>query len=185
MRRAISTFLLALFVFFSMPTANAQGIKKEFSIETEPMAYILGGVGMTGSYQYGSWTYSIEAFGELTIPELLHGNQGFEARLVGIEVQIERFLNGTDGFFLGPEIGISKLEVVHKSSDEEKAHTGYSVGLRGGYHWETGLENLYVSPVAGVGYSLNAEDIKIQNQTFESGDFTPWATIGIGWSFSN
>lgn len=168
-----------------MPTANAQGTKQELSIETEPMAYILGGAGITGSYQNGRWTYSIEAFGELTIPESLHGNPGFEARLVGIEVQVERFLNGTDGFFLGPEIGISKLEVVYKPSDEEKTHTGYSVGLRGGYHWETGLGNLYVSPVAGLSYSLNAEDMEIQNQTFESGAFTPWATIGVGWSFSN
>jgi hypothetical protein len=162
---------------------NAQERVQHFSIETEPVAYVLGGAGITTSYQYGSWTYSIETFGKLTVPESLHGNQGFESLLKGIELQIERFITGTDGFYLGPEIGLSSLEITHKSSNSNKTSTGFSVGLRGGYHWNTGLGNLYLSPVGGLSYALNPEDIQIQNETFESGSVTPWATVGIGWSF--
>lgn len=173
-----------------MITLSSQNIKaqqqdrvKKLSIETEPISFILGGAGMTGSYQYKSWIYSIEAFGGLTVPESLHGNEGFGTSLKGIELQVERFLTGTEGFYIGPEIGISSLEVTYKQDDISKSKTGYSVGIRGGYHWNTGLGNLYATPVGGLSYSLNAEDIRIQGETFESGAVSPWATVGLGWSF--
>lgn len=88
-----------------------------------------------------------------------------------------------EGFYIGPEVGLSNLEVTHKLSGDSKNKIGYSVGLRGGYHWNTGVGNLYITPVGGISYSLNAEDIQIQGETFESGSVTPWATIGMGWRF--
>lgn len=181
MRKLISTFAIVLITLATQPL-NAQDTVQQFSIETEPVAYILGGAGVTGGYQHGSWTYSIEAFGELTVPESLHGNEDFKSSLKGIELQVERFLTGTEGFFLGPEIGVSKLEVTHEPSNSSHTSTGFSVGLRGGYHWNTGLGNLYLSPVCGLSYALESRDIKIQNETFERGSVTPWATLGIGWS---
>lgn len=107
-----------------------------------------------GGYQHGSWSYSIEVFGELTVPESLHGNEGFKSSLKGIELQAERFLTGTDGFYVGPEVGISNLKVTHKPTNGSESKTGFSVGLRGGYHWNTALGNLYVTPVGGLSYSL-------------------------------
>jgi len=179
--------LVALMVSIAMVSAaqplHAQGNTWTFSIETEPVAYILGGAGITAGLQHGRWTYSIEAYGGLTVPESLHGNSGLRASLRGIEFQAERFLKGADGFFIGPEFGISRLEVTRKSTGSSKAHTNYSVGLRGGYHWETGLGNLYLSPIAGFSYALNAEDIRIQEELFESASGTPFATVGIGWTF--
>ncbi len=147
------------------------------------MAYLLGGAGITGSYQYGPWTYSIEAYGGLSVPESQHGNEGFSAGLKGVILQAERFITGTEGFCLGPEVGISSAEITLKSTNESKTYTGYSVGLRGGYHWDTGLGNLYLSPVIGLGYTLNGKDIEIANETFESKLFMSWGTVGIGWSF--
>lgn len=117
------------------------------------------------------------------MPESLHGNDGFGTSLKGLELQVERFLSGVKGFYIGPEIGISNLKVTDKQGNVSKNKTGYSVGIRGGYHWITGLGNLYITPVGGVSYSLNPEDIHIQGETFESGAVSPWATIGIGWSF--
>lgn len=182
MRSTVITLVIALIVIVTQPL-NAQDKVQQVSIETEPMAYILGGAGITGSYQHGPWSYSIEAFGELTVPESLHGNQGFRAELTGLELQVERFLKGTEGFYIGPEIGISNLKVTHKPSNSRQNHTGYSIGLRGGYHWNTELGNLYITPVAGLSYSLNPKYFQIQAETFESGPVTPWATVGIGWSF--
>lgn len=182
MKTLVTTIAIVLITVATHPM-NAQNTVQQFSIETEPVAYILGGAGLTGSYQHGSWTYSLEAFGELTVPESLHGNQGFESSLKGIELQIERFLTGTEGFFLGPEIGLSSLKVTHKQSSNSQTNNSFSIGLRGGYHWNTGLGNLYLSPVAGLSYALNSDDLQIQNERFERGSVTPWATIGIGWSF--
>lgn len=184
MRRLITTFAIVLISLATQPL-NAQNQDKthQFSIETEPVAYILGGAGITGSYQHGSWSYSMEAFGELTVPKSLHGNQGFDTSLKGIELQVEWFIKGTDGFYVGPEIGISNLEVTHKPTNNSKTKTGVSVGLRGGYHWNTGLSNLYLTPIAGISYTLNSDDIQIQNETFRNGPLTPFATVGIGWNF--
>lgn len=128
-------FLILLMISFLQPI-NAQNTVQQFNIETERVAYILGGAGITGAYQHGSWTYSIEAFGVLTVPESMHGNEGFDTALKGIELQVERFLTGTDGFFIGPEIGISNLEVTHKSTGNSKTNTGrgarrLSPGTRG------------------------------------------------------
>lgn len=184
MRSIILTFALVIMLIISAPKSlHAQDQVRQFSIETEPVAYLLGGAGITGSYQYGSWTYSIEAYGELKVPESQHGNEGFAAGLKGVILQAERFITGTDGFYIGPEFGIATAEIKLKSTNERKTYTGYSVGLRAGYHWDTGLGNLYLSPVAGLGYTLNNKDIEIDNKTFESDPFMPWATVGIGWSF--
>jgi hypothetical protein len=182
MRAFIITIVTVLITLAAKPM-NAQDRVRQIGIETEPMAYILGGAGATASYQHSRWTYSIEAFGELTVPESLHGNQGFESSLKGIELQVERFLTGTKGFYLGPEVGISNLEITHKPSKNSQTKTGFSVGLRAGYHWNTGLGNLYLSPVGGLSYALNSEDIQIQNEKFENESVTPWAKVGIGWSF--
>lgn len=182
MRSLIITFAFLILVTVIHPL-QAQDKVQKISIETEPVAYILGGAGITGSYRYGPWTYSIEAYGGLTVPESLHGNEGFSAALKGLILQAERFITGTDGFYLGPEFGIASAEITLDSSNESKTHTGYSLGLRGGYHWNTGLGHLYLSPVVGLGYTLNAKDIEIANQTFETKAFMPWGTVGIGWSF--
>ena len=182
MRSLTLTLVFALIALTTQPI-NAQDKLHQFSIETEPVAYILGGVGITGSYQYGPWTYSIEAYGELAVPESQHGNEGFSAALKGAILQAERFITGTDGLYVGPEFGIARADITLQSTGESTTYTGYSVGLRGGYHWNTGLGNLYLSPVVGLGYTLNARDIEIAGQTFESARFMPWGTVGIGWSF--
>lgn len=184
MRSFIITFALFVVVTLTQPLhAQNQDKVQKFSIETEPVAYILGGAGITSSYQDGPWTYSIEAYGELTVPESQHGNQGFSTALKGVILQAERFITGTDGFYIGPEFGIASAEITLKSTTESRTYIGYSIGLRGGYHRNIGLGNLYLSPVVGIGYSLNGEDIEINNETFESKPFMPWGTVGIGWSF--
>lgn len=181
--RTSTLILLSLLIVMASQNIHAQPNDSRFSIETEPVAFILGGAGATIGLQNGPWTYSIEAFGGLTIPESLHGNSGFGTSLRGIEFQAERFLTGRDGFFVGPEIGVSRLKVTRKTTGESETHSNYSVGLRGGYHWNTSLGNLYLSPVAGFSYALNSADVRIQNQTFETAPGTPFATVGIGWSF--
>ncbi|MDX1619300.1 MAG: hypothetical protein R3224_10985 [Balneolaceae bacterium] len=182
--KSLATLMLS-FILVSNAPLHAQDRQDNgrFSIEVEPVAYILGGAGATAGWRIGSWTYSLEAFGGLSVPESLHGNNGFGTSLRGIEFQAERFIQGTGGFFVGPEFGLSRLEVTWEATGQSKTHTHYSIGVRGGYHWETGLGNLYLSPVAGFSYALNAEDIRIQNRTFESASGTPFATVGIGWSF--
>ena len=153
------------------------------ALEVEPVAYALGGAGGTVAYRYGAWSASIEGF-TLTVPESLHGNVGFESSTAGAELQVERFVGRSpDGFYLGSEVGVSRLEITHQESGATEERFGVSVGARFGYQWRTGLGGLYLSPVAGVSYSLASDDVSVRGETFERTPVTPWATVGIGWQF--
>ena len=175
--------LIIIIQLFGANTIHPQEKVHHLAIEVEPVAYIFNGAGIHGRYQYGSWRYSFEILG-LDIPESLHGNDGFDASVRAVELHFEHFFTDTpDGFFFGPEVGVSRLEVTHRESGLSDTHTGYSVGIRGGYRWYTGLGKLYLAPVGGLVYSLNAEDIELGDGVYEAGAFTPFVTVGIGWSF--
>lgn len=173
----------ALILLFSAATAQAQPGGQHLDVEVEPVAYALGGAGGHVGYQVGRWSYTAEVF-TLTVPEALHGNEGFEVSPLGAEFHAERsFSAAPGGFYAGPEVGVSRLKVTHQASGRSETHTRYSVGLRGGYRWHVGLGGLYLSPVVGLVYTLNSQAVHIEGETFESGPFTPFATVGIGWSF--
>lgn len=177
----VSTFFVIL---FNSVTVQSQDRATQFDVEVEPVAYILAGAGIHFGVQPADWKYTLEMFG-LNIPESLHGNEGFDASVLGAELHFEYFLTDRSpgGFFVGPEISFSRLEVTHRESGIREDHNQFSAGLRGGYRWYTGLGDLYVSPTAGVVTSLNSKDFEIEGEAFKTGTVTPFATVGIGWSF--
>jgi len=183
MRTIVSLLTAALFFAFTGPV-YAQTDVQHVDLEVEPLAYAFGGAGGHVAVQAGTWKYEVEVFG-LEIPESLHGNDGFTASPLGTELHVERFFDdGPGGFYVGPEAGIVQLDVTHRASGTSEQHTRYSIGVRGGYQWYPGLGNLYVSPVVGVSYTLNADAIEIAGDSFSSAPVGPWGTVGIGWSFS-
>lgn len=182
MRHVVSLLVVAVF-FSSVGVSRAQQQGRHLEVKVEPVAYVLGGAGGHVGYQVGAWTYSLEGFG-LEIPESLHGNDGFEASLLGAELHAERFLGESGrGFYAGPEVGVTRLVVTHRLSGKTERRVRFSIGVRGGYRWYSGLGDLYLTPTVGLGYTLNGEAIDIENETFDGGPVTPWGTVGIGWSF--
>lgn len=187
-RNILGLIMAGMVSFAGLPDSGAaqaepDGRDWSFAVESEPVAYAFDGAGGTLAYRTGPWTVSLEGF-TLSRPESLHGNEGFESSTSGVQVQLERYLGGgREGFYLGPEIGVSELEVTHRESGITEQRVGTSVGARFGYHWQIGLGGLYLSPVAGISYSLASEDISAGGVTFERTAATPWATVGIGWTF--
>ena len=181
MKTAILTLTMMLLLSVQSEELHAQ--HRQIEVEAEPVAYIFDGAGIHGRYLHGSWRYGVEVLG-LTIPDGLHGNEGLEARTRAVELHFEHFFtDGPGGFFAGPEAGISNFELTHSESGATEDRIRFSVGFRGGYRWYPGWCDLYLAPVGGLVYSLNAENIEIQGEVFESGPVTPFVTVGIGWSF--
>jgi len=184
----LGLILAGIVSFASFPDSGVAQTRPDgpdwsFAVESEPVAYAFDGAGGTVAYRTGPWTVSLEGF-TLSRPETLHGNEGFESSTSGVQMQLERYLGGgRDGFYLGPEIGVSELEVTHRESGVTERRVGVSVGARFGYHWQTGLGGLYLNPVAGISYSPASDDIPVSEETFERTSVTPWATVGIGWAF--
>jgi hypothetical protein len=197
------SFLMELGVMLNEPSVRFEGVAGEciwgcacwvgvpmdrvngtnLEVEIEPLAYVLGGAGGHVGYQGARWSYTLEVFG-LTVPESLHGNEGFDAAPLGAELHVERsFGSKRGGWYAGPEIGVNRLAVTHEPTGAEQTRIRYGVGLRGGYQWFPGWGDLYLSPVAGLVYTLNSKPIQIQNETFETGPLTPFVTVGLGWSF--
>ncbi|REL32921.1 hypothetical protein DYD21_13975 [Rhodohalobacter sp. SW132] len=86
-------------------------------------------------------------------------------------------------FFAGVDGGVTQLRVTHTTTGNEKDRLQYMLGVRTGYRWSTGLGNLFVTPWIGFGYVLNADDIEIDGDMYESSAFTPFPTIHVGWKF--
>lgn len=182
MRSLAALLSVTLLFVFAEPGRAQQAPTNHLEIEIEPVAYLLGGAGGHVGYQTGRWTYTLEVFG-LTVPRSLHGNEGFEASPLGAEIHFERSFGGErGGFYAGPEIGVNQLTVTHKPSGERATRIRYGIGVRGGYQWYPGWGDLYVSPVAGLVYTLNSESVRIRNHRFKTGPVTPFVTVGLGWS---
>ena len=182
--RTLTPFFVLLLFAASVGVAPAQQTVRHVDLEVEPLAYAFGGAGGHVGLRVGDWKYEVEAFG-LEVPASLHGNDSFTASPLGVEFHAEHlFGDGPGGFYAGPEAGLVRLDLTHTASGTTERHTRYSVGVRGGYTWYPGLGDLYLSPVVGVSYTLNGEDVTIGGDTFESAPLGPWGTIGIGWSFS-
>ncbi|WP_397235870.1 hypothetical protein [Parapedobacter composti] len=173
-------FALSLFPteVFAQPEKN-----HGFDIEVDPIAFALNGFSLHGGYLTGAWRFDLGVFG-LDVPKWAHGNEGFEARAIGAGWKADRFFRkAPDGFFVGVEGNVTKTTITHTASAGKKDVMEYSLGIRGGYRWNTGLANLYVTPWLGLGYILNAKDRTINGEVYKTGPFQSFPTVHIGWKF--
>ncbi|WP_157494257.1 hypothetical protein [Fulvivirga imtechensis] len=176
-------FLLALSCLFSTRLFAQSEVKHGFDVEIDPIAFALNGFSLHGGYLTGPWRFDLGIFG-LDIPEWAHGNEGFKVSARGTGWKADRFLRGlSDGFFIGVEGNVTKTSITHSLSDDNRSATEFSLGIRGGYRWNTGLGNLYVTPWLGLGYILNAKDVTINGEVFKTSPFQPFPTVHIGWTF--
>lgn len=182
MRSALAILTALLLLPGARPLEGQQG-PGQLDLEPEPVAFALDGASVTAAYQRGPWRYAAEVFG-VEPGESLHGNEGFDASLTGLELKLERFFGDSRaGLFAGVEAGIGRREITHDASGRSGRSIEYSAGVVGGYRWYTGLGNLYLMPQAGLSFSLDPEDLTIRGDTFEARRLTPFATVGVGWSF--
>ncbi|MFC3196668.1 hypothetical protein ACFOET_03490 [Parapedobacter deserti] len=174
--------LISLILFSSKAFAQSDGHGR-FDIDIDPIALALNGFSVHGGYLTGAWRFDLGVFG-LDIPGWAHGNDAFNSSFVGAGWKVDRFFKGLpDGFFVGIDGGIQRLNVAHKATGADLNRIQYLLGVRGGYRWNTGWGNLFITPWLGMGYVLNAKDVEMEGDAFKSSSFTPFPTVHIGWGF--
>lgn len=177
----ICTLLMGV-TYYSETKAQSTG-ERGFDIDIDPIAFALNGFSFHGGYLTDAYRFDLGIFG-LDMPEWADGNEKFSSAFVGAGWKVDRFLKGyTDGFFAGVDGGISRLNVTHTATNNDKDYLQYMLGVRTGYRWNTGLGNLFVTPWIGFGYVLNAKDIEIDGDIFKASSFTPFPTVHLGWKF--
>lgn len=174
--------LLISAAYYSETHAQSPG-ERGFDIDIDPIAFALNGFSIHGGYVTGAYRFDLGIFG-LDFPEWIHGNEDFDSSFMGAGWKVDRFFKGyADGFFAGVDGGVTQLRATHTTTGNEKDRLQYMLGVRTGYRWNTGLGNLFVTPWIGFGYVLNADDIEIDGDLYESSAFTPFPTIHVGWKF--
>lgn len=175
---SVITVVLSNSPAFAQPSQHAN-----FDIEIDPIAYTMNGFSVHGGYHIDRWRIDLGVFG-LEHPDWLHGNDDFTSSFIGAGWKLDRYFNDyADGWFAGLEGGVMQLEVTHRDIDTEHNRLHYSVGVRGGYRWNTGLGKLYIVPWLGLGVTLNAEDITVNGDVYENSVFQPFPTVHLGWIF--
>ncbi len=163
-------------------TSKAQLPDKQVDVSVDPIAFFLDGISVHGGYATNGWHFDVEGF-SLDVPESVHGNEGLTASQNGLELKLNRYFQGkTKGFFVSAGGGISELKVTG-SEGASKTNFEYSAGFRSGYRWNTGLGNLYLTPLVGLEYTFNPKDLTVGGQTFKNKPLQPYATVNIGWYF--
>ncbi|MFB6345142.1 MAG: hypothetical protein ABEK50_05130 [bacterium] len=182
--RLAVVFVLSLTVMIGSAQSVRAGNSGPFHVEVEPIAYVLDGAGIFVGRRVGEWQYTAEAL-TLELPGRFHNQESFDdSELTGLEFHAEKYLNGEgQGWFLGPEVGITELEVTHTASGTSEQQVNLGTGVRGGYKTYLGNSSYYVRPVGGITLNLTSEDITIKNDTYENGPVGFFLTVGIGRSF--
>lgn len=168
---------------FAVNPLNAQEKNPQIDVSVDPIAFFLDGVSVHGGYAQSGWHFDLEGF-SLEVPSSVHGNESLTAGQLGLELKADYYFKGEiAGPFVSFGGGVSQLTVSSNENDQSKSHFEYSSGLRLGYRWNTGLGNLYLTPLAGLEYTFNGKNLAVGNKTFDSGPLQPYATVNIGWFF--
>lgn len=162
---------------------NAQEKDQQLDLSVDPLAFFLNGISLHGGYGQGPWHFDLEAF-SLDVPASIHGNEGLTAGQQGLELKTDYyFQQSIEGPFVSAGGGVSELTVINDETDHSKGQLEYSLGFRAGYRWNTGLGKLYLTPLTGLEYTFNNQDVTVDGNTFENGPLQPYATVNIGWYF--
>lgn len=76
-----------------------------------------------------------------------------------------------------------RMRYTLRSAAETAKRNNIAGGVRGGYRQPIGGSGLYVVPWVGVSYGFRTEDVVVAGETFESGAWTVFPTVHIGWRF--
>lgn len=174
----VSVLMLVVAIILAAPSRAAAQVE----VEVDPIAYGLNGFSLHVAKVLGSARVNVGTFGA-DIPRAFHGNAGWNATVRGVGLKLDYLGSDLDGLFVGAEGGFMRMRYTLRSAAETAKRNNIAGGVRGGYRQPIGGSGLYVVPWVGVSYGFRTEDVVVAGETFESGAWTVFPTVHIGWRF--
>jgi hypothetical protein len=166
------------------PTAPREPLQSRFGfdLEADPTAFVLGGYSLHAGLGWRGLRLDIGGYG-MNVPELMHGNAGFDASFRGVGAKLQWFpFAERRGAFIGVDAGVAWLRVEPEGSDLSATQTQLGVGVNGGYRIDLPY-GLYVTPWLGIGYTMNNRDLHVGERTFESSPISFFPAVHVGYRF--
>jgi len=176
----VIAFLLILFLISGFKLSHAQSLKMD--IDIDPIAYAFNGFSVHTGFNTQNIRYDIGLFG-IEVPEAFHGNEGFNNYMWGAGAKADYYFKGTkNGLFTGFGIDLTNSRVRLDETGSESSAVQFAAGLNIGYKISI-TNHLFVKPWFGLSYLFNADDIVVEDSTFEQASIRPFPTVHIGWMF--
>ena len=160
----------------------------KFQLETDPLAWAIGGGSIHGAYNLGQHRFQI-GLAFLALPEGLQDNKEVSEEFKSISLKYDYFLNNiTDnGWFVGSTIDL--LEWSYEDEFNEIIETeSLNIGIRIGYKYvpfdkNSSFNGLYLTPWIGLSNMFNNDDLEFKSGTYERNPIKVFPTVHIGWEF--
>ncbi|MFY0601708.1 MAG: hypothetical protein JXR03_18690 [Cyclobacteriaceae bacterium] len=182
-----STITIALILVGMISLSAQKKVTVEF--ELDPLAYTIGGASGHVALAWKNERMQL-GYGQLTIPESVQNHKNVSEHFKAISFKWDYFPGREDtnqGFFFGPTVDylFLKYENENKVSVNDQQ---IAVGIRGGYKFDLfksndTLKGLYLTPWIGFSYLTDADDIQIQDESYDRKSTNIFPTIHLGWAF--
>lgn len=172
-------------------SAQTSVFKTNYSLELDPIAYVLKGYSFHGILQPSPRiSFDVGIFG-IEEPEGFSGNEGFTIQQRGFGIKANyHFQEGTTrGLYTGFNIGYATADATHKASRATANGNNITVGAQLGYRFflskpKDGIQKgLYIVPWFSYGYVINTKEVVFSNLAYDNSNWLFFPTVHFGYRF--
>lgn len=167
-----------------VPMLLASPTFANWDVELDPAAFFMHGASLHVARESNRGNIRVQlGFTGFHVPDSYHDQEGFDLRNRSLSFKVDYFFAGqTQGFFAGLDSDYAERRYRSQITLESEERKRGSLGPRIGYRWEVG-DYWYVTPWVSVNYIIDANDIVINEQTFEQDSYDIRPAIHVGWRF--
>lgn len=86
------------------------------------------------------------------------------------------------GAFIGIDGGVAQLHVEDPGSNADADQTQVALGVNGGYRFDLPY-GFFATPWLGISYTLESEDLRVGDRTFDNMPITFFPAVHLGYRF--
>ena len=153
-------------------------------IEFDPTPYFEHGYSGHAGMGWSHWRVEVEIF-RTDVPKWLQSNRGFEVTYRGGGAKLQYFLAPQQrGTFLGVRTEVTHESVRLQHTDLKAQPLRHDFGIDSGYRFRLGPQaHAYVTPWAGVDYTIDARDFQLCGRRYSDSRFGFFAAVHLGFRF--